>query len=53
MNFINWLEINIEYENKLLDRIQKEFGSFHHNYKTKLQQINDLKLAKNKHLKII
>lgn len=53
MNFINWLETNIEYEKKLLNRIKKEFGSFHEKYKTKLQQIHDLKLAKNKHLKII
>ena len=50
MDFINWLEMNIEFEETLLDRIKNKSGALHHNYKTKLQQIHDLKAAKNKQL---
>jgi len=50
MDFINWLDTNIEFEEILLDRIKNKSGALHQNYKTKLQQIHDLKAAKNKQL---
>ena len=50
MDFIKWLEMNIAFEETLLDRIKNKSGALHQNYKTKLQQIHDLKAAKNKQL---
>ncbi len=50
MDFINWLDTNIEFEEILLDRIKNKSGALHKNYKTKLQQIHDLKATKNKQL---
>jgi len=50
MDFINWLDTNIEFEETLLERIKNKSGALHQNYKTKLQQIHDLKAAKNKQL---
>jgi len=50
MDFINWLLMNIEFEQILLQRIKDKLGSFHKDYKTKLDQINELILTKNKHL---
>jgi len=50
MNFINWLTMNIEFEQILLSRIKEKYGAFNKAYKTKLDQINELIKAKNKHL---
>lgn len=47
MEFQNWLEMNIEFEETLLERIKKQFGAFHKNTKTKLEQINYLKAKIN------
>ena len=47
MEFQNWLKINIEFEETLLERIKKQFGSFHKKTKTKLEQINDLRVKIN------
>jgi len=50
MDFINWLDMNIAFEQKLLQRIKKKVGAFHQTYKTKRNQINELIQIKNKHL---
>ena len=50
MEFINWLEMNIEFEQILLQHIKVKVGAFHQSYKTKLAQINELILTKNKYL---
>jgi len=49
MDMLNWLNMNIDYENILLKRIHNDFGTFHQKYKTKLKQINDLKSLKTNH----
>ena len=50
MDMLHWLDMNIEFEETLLKRIYSESGAFHQKYKTKLQQITDLKNQKNKQL---
>jgi len=50
MDFINWLDMNIAFEQKLLQRIKEKVGAFHQTYKTKRNQINELIQIKNKHL---
>ena len=53
MDFINWLLINIEFEQILLQRIKNKLGIFHKDYKTKLDQINVLICTKNKHITLV
>ena len=50
MDFINWLDMNIAFEQILLLRIKEKAGAFHQSYKTKRNQINELIHTKNKHL---
>ena len=50
MDFLNWLNMNIAFEQILLQRIKEKLGAFHQSYKTKLAQINELILTKNKYL---
>ena len=50
MDFLNWLNMNIAFEQILLQRIKEKLGAFHQSYKTKLAQINELILTKNKHI---
>ena len=50
MNFINWLDMNIEFEQRLGHRIKQKVGAFHQTYKTKRNQINELIQTKNKYL---
>lgn len=50
MEFINWLDMNIEFEQTILQRIKEQFGAFNIAYKTKLNQINELIKTKNKYL---
>ena len=52
MNFNQWLDTNIAYEETLLERIKNKSGALHQKYQTKLQQITDLKQQKNKQLNI-
>jgi hypothetical protein len=50
MDLINWLLMNIEFEQFLLQRIKEKVGTFHQDYKRKLDQINSLIQTKNKQL---
>jgi len=50
MDFIKWLDMNIEFEQKLLLRIKDQYGAFDKAYKTKLGQINELINTKNKQI---
>lgn len=50
MNFINWLNMNIEFEQTMLHHIKEQFGTFNKAYKTKLDQTNELIKTKNNHL---
>lgn len=50
MDFLNWLDMNIAFEQVLLQRIKVKVGAFHQSYKNKLAQINELIHTKNKHL---
>ena len=43
MTYQQWLSMNIEYENKLLERLKKKHGQTSKQYKKKLDQINNLK----------
>jgi len=52
MEFINWLEKNIEFEQTMLQHIKEQFGAFNKAYKRKHNQINELIKTKNNHLKL-
>ena len=52
MDFINWLEENIAFEQTMLQHIKEQFGVFNKAYKTKLDQLNELIITKNNHLKL-
>ena len=43
MTYQQWVLMNIEYEDKLLERLGRKHGKISKQYKKKLAQVNDLK----------
>ena len=43
MTYKEWLSMNIEYEEKMLERLARKHGKISKQYKKKLEQVNNLK----------